>query len=84
MLFNKNGFREFFAMQSNGQPRRVAYSINKDGQVVIEEVDGLPVTAEYPLPAQFTFIVHGWIDEHRRELSTHSGFYDIEGHRSAA
>lgn len=84
MLFNNKGFREFFATQSNGEPRRVEYTVDTNGNAKIQAVDGIPVTNYDPLPAQFAFVVHGWIEDHRRDLSSHSGFYDIEEHRSAA
>ena len=73
MLFNKNGFREFFAMQPNGQARQVAYEVSTNGKSIVREVDNLS-TSEYPLPAQFSSIVVGWCDEHRENLKHHNEY----------
>ncbi len=73
MLFNNRGFREFYATQSNGQSRQVAYTVS-NGQVTIKEVDGLPVTAADPLPKQFEYVVLGWIEEHRANLHLHDEY----------
>ena len=79
MLFNENGHREFFATQSNGEKRRVAYTIDSTGKVIIVAVDGLPVS-EYPLGGQFTFVVLWWIEEHRKNLKSHADFFDVSEH----
>ena len=73
MLFNKNGFREFFAMQSNGTKIRIAYEVGERGESVPREVGGLS-TVEYPLPDQYKIIVVGWCDEHRATLHTHDDY----------
>lgn len=73
MLFNELGQRCFEALQSNGQPRPVAYTIDH-GQVLICSVDGIPVTAADPLPKQFEFVVLGWIEEHRANLHLHDEY----------
>ena len=73
MLFNDKGQREFNALQSNGQPRKVAYIVDHDGKSVVCAVDGLPVH-EYPLGEPFDSIVKGWCDEHRANLHTHDDY----------
>lgn len=73
MLFNDKGQREFNALQSNGQPRKVAYIVDHDGKSVVCAVDGLPVH-EYPLGEPFGSIVKGWCDEHRATLHTHDDY----------
>ncbi len=73
MLFNEKGFREFFATQSNGEPRKVVYEISPDGKSVVRAVDGLP-TNEYPLSPQFEAIVVSWCDDHRATLHTHDDY----------
>ncbi len=80
MLFNEHGDREFLATQSNGEKRQVTYHIDQiTGASIIIAVDDLPVS-EYPLGGQFTFVVLGWIDEHRANLSSHADFFDIPEH----
>lgn len=80
MLFNEQGHREFLATQSNGEKRQVTYHIDPiTGASIIIAVDGLPVS-EYPLSGQFTFVVLGWIEEHRANLSSHADFFDIPEH----
>lgn len=79
MLFNENGHREFLATQSNGEQRRISYTTDNTGKVIIVSVDGLPVS-EYPLSGQFTFVVLGWIKDHRKNLSSHTDFFDVPEH----
>ena len=73
MLFNDKGQREFNALQSNGQPRKVAYIVDHNGDTVVCEVDGLSVH-EYPLGEPFGSIVKGCCDEHRANLHTHDDY----------
>ncbi|GHA65954.1 hypothetical protein GCM10009007_02990 [Formosimonas limnophila] len=73
MLFNSQGFREFFATQSNGEPRKVAYEISDCGKSVVRAVDGLPIS-EYPLSPQFEAIVVSWCDDHRANLHKHDDY----------
>ena len=75
-LFTDNNERKFWATQTNGEKREVAYRIAFDGQVAITEVDGIRVTDKDPLPPQFEFVVLGWIADHRRDLHTHADFTD--------
>ena len=74
MLFNTNGNRVFQATQTNGEARTVEYTINDQGDAIIIAVDHVSVI-DAPLPAQFAFIVHGWIREHRASLSSHRDFF---------
>ena len=74
MLFTESGNRVFNAIQSNGESRRVEYTIDDKGKAVIVSVDSVSVT-EAPLPPQFAFVVQGWIEEHRASLHSHADFF---------
>ena len=80
MLYDDDGNRVFYPYNSSGRTSKVVYNVDKNGEAYVISVDDVPIANEHP---EFKAIVLGWIKEHRKSLSTHQGFFDIEKYKAA-